>query len=336
MSLQNRSIGNTTRYSPSNIQRSIEPNKIYLMARNAGPGVDHYFYLYKNDNGEMFSISAFPKNDRSKSQIATLQNLNDGGGGWGNIVSKVAKYNSNSPDWGAATLVEELSSSTNNPQETAKAWQYIQRGYERIHYADKPYLLASQNSNTAATTVSVELARRMEIVTVEPRYNRTDVFAPGTGGYIDTERSGKSSDKRVSPSGDKSANPELGTLNQNNNDLLSTGVEVTQVPWGDNPKFKRPNERVNQRAQNTNGSGDIAQDINLTQPTELANNMTESLQTLRALQNSPTGGELSDPDKLTASIANSRGVLQNIIDENQQESKPKELALSREKQSALG
>jgi hypothetical protein len=199
MTLQNRYISDTTRYSAEDIQSMMKPNTMYLMARNAGPGVDHYFYLYKNDKGEMYSISAFPKNDMSKSPTATAENIRNGGGGWGNIVSKVAKYDSKSPDWGNATFVQEFSSSTNNPQETAQAWQKVRRKYEVIQYADKPYLLRNRNSNSAANTVEIDLRAAMAVQDVNSQIMRRDIVSPGINVYIDTSYSGvKANDKEGS------------------------------------------------------------------------------------------------------------------------------------------
>jgi hypothetical protein len=198
MTLQNRYISETTRFSPRDIQSRMKPNTMYLMARSAGLGVDHYFYIYKNDKGEMYSISAYPENDRSGSLAATAENIANGGGGWGNIVCKVAKYDSKSPDWRDATFVQEFSSSTNNPQEVAKAWQKVKRTYERIQFAYKPYLLRTRNSNSAANTVETELRRAMTVQDVNSQTARTDIISPGIGVYIDTSYPGEKSDPKIS------------------------------------------------------------------------------------------------------------------------------------------
>jgi NlpC/P60 family len=98
----------------------------------------------------------------------------------------------------------------------------------------------------------------------------------------------------------------------------SNGVEVSEVPWEQNPKFKRCNERVNQRAQNSNNSGDETQNVSLSQQNQqtdgtLTNN-SEPLENLQKKVNSISGVSI-EGDQITASINNSREVLRKIFDE---------------------
>jgi hypothetical protein len=306
MTLQNRYLSDTTRYSAKEIQSLMNPNTMYLMARNAGPGVDHYFYLYKNDKGEMYSISAFPKNDMSKSPTATAENLANGGGGWGNIVSKVAKYDSKSPDWGKATFVQEFSSSTNNPQETAQAWQKVRRKYEVIQYADKPYLLDRSNSNTAANTVEIDLRAAMKVENVNSQIMRNDIISPGINEYIDTSYSGvKSGGKKVENLKSSDSVKQDISLSANYRRDLENGLGVSS---GSDPLVKQ-----------TESNSDKWQDL------------VKNIQIIQAM-NDPTRENNRLPvDPVVARIDASTQVLQNLNNNIQ----PQEEAIKVGKEQSL-
>jgi hypothetical protein len=179
---------NNNRLKPEKIQDAAESNTITLMARTAG-GVgpataDHYFYLYTDDKGRQYTVSGFPQNDRSKT--GTLENITNGEGGWGNIVSKAAKYDEKSPDWGKATKVAVYRSSTKNPQEVNIAWQNLREEYNKIGRAKIPYMLLGPNSNSAAMTAGNALDTKMNVTTYDAKNKvitttpvRTDILAPG-------------------------------------------------------------------------------------------------------------------------------------------------------------
>jgi hypothetical protein len=177
MSLIKTAISDTNRYEPQNIKP--EPNTIYLMARRAGTGVDHLYYLYTNSKGEQFSLSAFPKNDRSASPLATAQNILDGGGNWGPIIRKAGLYVSGSPDYYPSTRLAVYRSPTNDPTEVARDFQLLKREYDKIEGAQIPYRLNGANSNSAAMTAERNWGNSTGITLVGPEYNRTDINVPG-------------------------------------------------------------------------------------------------------------------------------------------------------------
>jgi hypothetical protein len=187
MSLEKRYLQqpeNGKRLSQKQIQDAAEPNTITLMARTAAGKADHYFYLYTDDKGKQYTVSGFPQNPDSLT--GTVPNVLWGGGNWGNIVSKAAKYDEKSPDAGNATKVAVYRSSKNNPQEVNRAWQYLRLGYSNIDRAKIPYLLTGPNSNSAAMTAGEFLDTKMNVTKYDSNNKvidkapvRTDILAPG-------------------------------------------------------------------------------------------------------------------------------------------------------------
>jgi hypothetical protein len=178
MSLTKTFVNDTARYRPINIKP--EPNTIYLMARNAGPGVDHLYYLYTNSKGQQFTLSAFPKNDRSKVPGATIENIINGGGSWGSIVRKAGLFLPNTPDYFDSTKLAVYRSQTNDPNEVARDWQLLKREYDKIEGATLPYRLNGYNSNSAATTAERNWGNSTEITTTNQQPSRTDINTPGS------------------------------------------------------------------------------------------------------------------------------------------------------------
>jgi hypothetical protein len=251
--LQQPKDGN--RLSQKQIQEAAEPNTITLMARTAG-GVgpataDHYFYLYTDDKGRQYTVSGFPQNDRSKT--GTLQNILDGRGGWGNIVSKAAKYDEKSPDAGNATKVAVYRSSTKNPQEVNIAWQNLREEYNKIGRAKIPYMLVGPNSNSAAMTAGNALDTKMNVTTYDAKNKvitttpvRTDILAPGddldniiydrrASTNSTDDRSIQSSQNPVTPSGTAltgtvaSSTALTGTISDRSTQIPSTGTTATAL-----------------------------------------------------------------------------------------------------------
>lgn len=187
MSLEKRYLQqpeNGNRLKQAEIQATAEPNTITLMARTAAGKADHYFHLYTNDKGEQYTVSGFPQTPNSLT--GTVPNVLYGGGNWGNIISKAAKYDEKSPDAGNATKVAVYRSSTNNPQEVNRAWQYLRLGYSNIDRAKIPYLLTGPNSNSAAMTAGEFLDTKMNVTkydannkVVDTAPVRSDILAPG-------------------------------------------------------------------------------------------------------------------------------------------------------------
>jgi hypothetical protein len=253
MSLEKRylqQLENGERLTPKQIKASAEPNTITLMARTAAGKADHYFYLYTDDKGSQYTVSGFPQNDRSKT--GTLQNILDGGGGWGNIVSKAAKYKNGSPDWGDATKVAVYRSSTNNPQEVNIAWQNLREEYNKIGRAKIPYMLVGPNSNSAAMTAGNALDTKMNVTTYDAKNKvitttpvRTDILAPGDdldniiydrrASTNSTDRSIQSSQNPVTPSGTAltgtvaSSTALIGTIPDRSTQIPSTGKTTTAL-----------------------------------------------------------------------------------------------------------
>jgi hypothetical protein len=231
---------NGNRLKPEKIQATAEPNTITLMARSAGPGVDHYFFLYTDSNRNQYTVSGFPQNDRSRT--GTLQNVANGGGGWGNIISKAAKYEKGTPDWGEATKVAVYRSSTNNPQEVNIAWQNLREEYNKIGRAKIPYMLAGPNSNSAAMTAGNALDTKMNVTTYDAKNQvitttpvRTDILAPGddlNNIIYDRRASTNSTDDRSTQTANTSQTPTTGTeTSENNTDRnLSRSTQSLQNP----------------------------------------------------------------------------------------------------------
>jgi DNA-binding transcriptional regulator YhcF (GntR family) len=178
MSLTKTFVNDTTRYKPSNI--TPEPNTIYLMARSAGPGVDHLYYLYTNSKGEQFSLSGFPKNDRSQVPTATVDNFLNGGGGWGSIIRKAGSFSPGTPNYFYSTRLAVYRSLTNNPNEVARDWQLLIREYDKIQGAAIPYRLNGHNSNSAAITAERNWGNSTDITVINQQLNRTDINTPGS------------------------------------------------------------------------------------------------------------------------------------------------------------
>ncbi len=229
MSLTKTSLNDTTRYKPQNIKP--EPNTIYLMARNAGPGVDHLYYLYTNSKGEQFSLSGFPKNDRSKLPQATIENVLNGGGGWGPIISKSGPFLPNTPDYDYSTRLAVYRSPTNNPSEVARDWQLLRREYSKIEGAAVPYRLNGYNSNSAAVTAERNLGNSTSITETNQTYNRKDINTPGAqyDQVIEWSPNTQKSSIKNSQKSDSSLNPSSN---------IQTGKAQT------NQRYQQLNEKV--------------------------------------------------------------------------------------------
>jgi hypothetical protein len=161
----------TTRYEPKDLK--TEPNTIYQMARKAGPGVDHLFYLYTDSHGNKYTVSGFPKLDRSKVFGASEANVLTGGGGWGPIVIRNGKDNF------PATKLARFSSPTNNPADVAKAWQLLQREHRVIEGEQIPYRLNGYNSNSVNTTAGRNWSNDVNINEIGSQPERKDINVPG-------------------------------------------------------------------------------------------------------------------------------------------------------------
>jgi hypothetical protein len=247
MSLEKRYLQqpeNGKRLTQKQIKDAAEPNTITLMARTAG-GVgpataDHYFYLYTDDKGRQYTVSGFPQNDRSKT--GTLQNITNGGGDWGNIISKAAKYEKGTPDWGDATKVAVYRSSTNNPQEVNIAWQNLREEYNKIGRAKIPYMLAGPNSNSAAMTAGNALDTKMDVTIYDAKNQvitttpvRSDIRAPGDdldNIIYDRRASNNSTDDRSTQTANTSQTPTTETeTSENNTDRnLTRSTQSSQNP----------------------------------------------------------------------------------------------------------
>jgi hypothetical protein len=177
MSLLKTSLNDIARYRPENIKP--EPNTIYLMARTVAPGADHLYYLYTNSKGEQFSLSGFPKNDRSKVPLATIENLANGKGGWGPIIAKSGPFSPNTPDYHTSTRIAVYRSPTNNPNEVARDWQLLKREYDKIVGAAISYRLNGYNSNSTAMTAERNWSNSTTIIRTNQGFDRRDVNVPG-------------------------------------------------------------------------------------------------------------------------------------------------------------
>jgi hypothetical protein len=149
---------------PAAIKANSERNTIQVMAKEAVPGTGsvHLYFIYTNNDGKQFYLSAYPENPTPP---------------WGKIVIKKGEWQQGTPDYKNSFRLSTIRSDSQNPQEVFDTFQSLKNEMQRIDDANIPYLGVVSNSNAAAGTAM----RNVNSYTNITQLNEGNLFlfAPG-------------------------------------------------------------------------------------------------------------------------------------------------------------
>jgi hypothetical protein len=201
-------------HSPQSISKGAERNTIQLLTKDAVPGAKHYYYLYTNNSGKQFYLSAYPE--------STLPP-------WKKIKMKTGEYvaGKQNPEWQPSNKIGVMRSTSGNAQEVYETFQNLKGEFKRIDNAGIDYGGDRNNSNSAAMTALSNATLTSDIAFEDNRGPEFGTFAPGQNDRLVAPKGLEKSDSGKSQSKVEKAQVSS-TASQSSKSAVSTDTTSTQ------------------------------------------------------------------------------------------------------------
>jgi hypothetical protein len=229
-------------HSAKSISNGAERNTIQLLTKDALPGAKHYYYLYTNNSGKQYYLSAYPQSTTPP---------------WGKIRMKTGEYvdSKQNPEWQPSNKIGVMRSTSNNPQEVYETFQDLKGEFKRIDKANIDYGGDYNNSNSAAMTALSNATLTSDIAFEDNRGPELGTFAPGQNDRLVAPKGLEKSDSGKNQSKVEKAQVSS-TASQSSKSAVST--DTTSLQKTDGSKANNKNVAGAQVNDSTDVSKAIA------------------------------------------------------------------------------